>query len=57
MEKNKKKKKKEKFSQPEVNEFFEASRVAGNSFLEEQLKNAKTESEKKRIRRLLKDFS
>lgn len=49
--------KKRKFEQKEVNEFFEKSRMAGNSFLEEQLKNAKTESEKKRIKKLLKDFS
>jgi len=49
--------KKKKFEQEEVNKFFEKSRAAGNSFLEEQLKNAKTEKERKRIRRLLKDFS
>ena len=49
--------KKGKFSQKKVNDFFEKSRVLGNSFLEEQLRNAKTEAEKKRIRKLLKDFS
>jgi len=40
-----------------VNNFFERSRASGNSYLEEQLKNARTEKERKRIRRLLKDFS
>lgn len=49
--------KKGKFSQPKVNEFFEKSRVAGNTFLEDALKNAKTEKERKRIKKLLKDFS
>lgn len=48
---------KKKFEQKEVNDFFKKSRAVGNSFLEEKLKNAKTEKERKRIRRLLKDFS
>ena len=49
--------KKRKLSQDKVNDFFEGSRKMGNSFLEEQLKKAKTEKERKRIKRLLKDFS
>ena len=49
--------KKGKFKQKEVNEFFEKSKSAGQYFLEEQLAVAKTEKERKRIKRLLKDFS
>ncbi len=48
--------KKRRFEQDEVNEFFEESRNVGNSFLKDQLKKAKTEKERKRIKRLLKDF-
>jgi len=46
-----------RFSQEKVNTFFKRSRNMGTSFLEEQLANAKTEKERKRIKRLLKDFS
>jgi len=49
--------KRARFEQEEVNDFFEESRQCGTSFLEEALKNAKTEKERKRIKRLLKDFS
>jgi len=48
---------KKKFAQKAVNKFFDDCRENGNSFLQEQLKKAKTESEKKRIRKLLKNFS
>lgn len=46
-----------KFAQKKVNDFFDDCRNMGNSFLENALKNAKTEKERKRIKRLLKDFS
>lgn len=49
--------KKKNFEQKGVNEFFEKSRTAGELFLLEQLRIATTEKEKKKIRRLLKDFS
>lgn len=48
--------KKRKFEQQGVNDFFEESANSTKDYLLAKLKEAKTQDEKKRIRKLLEDF-